>query len=231
MARPTRQVEGRLEILEAAAVVLAKSGFHGMSMRDLAKALGKTATGFYNYYPSKEDLLFDLQQRAFETLVASAERATAQADTPADRLYAFILQHVQYVETNHAVMQVLIQEARALPGKHRRKIHRMKERYYAIGRELVTALVGVNTCAGPGQGMALDEKELERQTYALFGMLNWTYGWYRPSEHGTPGELARTLHRLMLCGLRPDCPVHPDVSRLDDKLSKLTQASLLRVMS
>lgn len=236
MARPSRKAEGRLEILEAAASVLAKHGFHGMSMRDLAKALGKTPAGFYNYYESKEDLLADLQQRAFETLVQSATTATAQG-SPVDRLYAFIQQHVQYVASHHAIMQVLVQEAHALPPKQRAAVRMVKERYYAVGRDVVAAVLEEAWCAPGKTGIAakaaVDPLELERQTYALFGMINWTYGWYRPAVHGTPQVLAHTLHRLLLCGLRPDCPAHDakaDVTEAVERLACKKPLPLLQLV-
>ena len=199
--------------------MLAKRGFHGMSMRELAKALGRTPAGFYNYYASKEDLLFDLQLRAFETLADSARAASTVAGPPSARLYAFILQHVQYVAQNHAVMQILVQEAHALPAAQRKKIRAAKERFYRIGHALVAAVLQTSACSGRARrAPVLDALEVERQTYALFGMLNWTYGWYEPERHGTPQELARTLHRFALCGLRPDCPVHAGIDEVDEQL-------------
>ncbi|MBI1944464.1 MAG: TetR/AcrR family transcriptional regulator [Deltaproteobacteria bacterium] len=236
MARPSRKAEGRLEILEAAAGVLAKHGFHGMSMRDLAKALGKTPAGFYNYYESKEDLLADLQQRAFETLVQSAAAAVAQGVSPVDKLYAFIQQHVQYVARNHAIMQVLIQEAHALPPKQRAAVRAVKERYYAIGRDVVAAVLEEASCTprkGGAKRAPVDPLELERQTYALFGMINWTYGWYRPAVHGTPQVLAHTLHRLLLCGLRPACAMHDtnaDVTATVERLAEKKPLPLLQLV-
>lgn len=213
MARPSRKEEGRVEILEAAAGVIAQRGFHGMSMRELAKELGKTPAVFYNYYASKEDLLFDLQRRAFETLVQSAKDAIEKATSPIERLYAFLFQHVRYVAENRAVMQILVQEAHALPPKERKAIRAVKDEYYAVGRDVIRSVLEQSACTpgAPGRrgpARSIDAGELERQTYAVFGMLNWTYGWYRPKEHGGPEELTHTLHRMLMCGLRPECPIH-----------------------
>lgn len=231
MARPSRKLEGRLEILEKAAGAIADRGFHGMSMRDLAAVLGKSLAGFYNYYGSKEDLLFDLQLRAFESLVQSAEQAIAGLEDPADRLYAFVVQHVRYVATHHAVMQVLVQEAGTLPAKRRRPVRAAKERYFDLGRSVVADVVRFNACEpGKRRTAALDPRELDRQTYALFGILNWTYGWYRPSEHGSPEDLARTFHRLALCGFRPGCPAAGDVAGIDEKLREHPSPPLLQLV-
>ena len=83
-----------------------------------------------------------------------------------------------------------------------------------------------------GKRPHVDPLELERQTYALFGMINWTYGWYRPAVHGTPQVLAHTLHRLLLCGLRPGCPMHDanaDVTETVERLAGKKPLPLLQL--
>ncbi len=218
MARPSRQHQGRLEILEAAARFIAQHGYHGMSMRDLAGAMGKSIAGFYNYYRSKEDVLFELQLRAFETLVQAAETATAAVNEPFGRLYAFILQHVQYVVSHRDVMHVLVQEAGALPPQRRHVIRATKERYFRIAQKLVGDVVHSSESRARRGTSTADARELERMTYALFGMLNWTYGWYRPKQHGTSEELARTIYRLSLRGLRSGHPADPEMALVEERI-------------
>ena len=69
----TRPEAKRAEILAAAAQAIAKHGFHGMSMRELARTTGRSPASFYNYFESKEELLFSVQRDAFATLLESAE--------------------------------------------------------------------------------------------------------------------------------------------------------------
>ena len=230
MARPSRQNEGRLEILEAAARFIARHGFHGMSMRDLARAMGKSIAGFYNYYRSKEDVLFELQLRAFETLVQSAEAAIAAAKDPSGRLYGFILQHLQYVVSHPDVMHVLVQEASALPPQRRRVIRAAKERYFQIAQDLVREVSGSNVSGARRRRAAVEAPELERTTYALFGMLNWTYGWYRPDRHGSPEKLARTIHRLSLRGLRADQTSDSAIDSVEARLAERPLPPLLELV-
>ena len=167
----------------------------------------------------------------------SATAAVAQGTSPVDKLYAFIQQHVQYVASHHAIMQVLVQEAHALPPKQRAAVRLVKERYYSIGRDVVAAVLEESACApnkaGAHKAAGVDPLETDRQTYAMFGMINWTYGWYRPSVHGTPQQLAHTLHRLLLCGLRPDCPVHDanaDVTETVERLAGKKPLPLLQLV-
>jgi AcrR family transcriptional regulator len=231
MGRPSRQQQGRLEILEAAARFIARHGYHGMSMRDLAEAMGKSIAGFYNYYGSKEDVLFELQLRAFEALVQSAEAAIDTSDDPFGRLYAFILQHLQYVASHPDVMHVLVQEAGALPPQRRQVIRGVKERYFKIARELVTGVLARRVSHIHRRKPAVDSRELERMTYALFGMLNWTYGWYRPEQHGSPEALARTIYRLALRGLAGDSSKDAAIAPVESLLAARPLPPLLEAAS
>jgi len=226
--RDARRARTRKEILEAAARSIAEHGYHGMSMRDLARATDRSLAGFYNYFASKEDVLFALQQEAFEALVATTQRALALADDAPARLYVFIHHHVRYFAEHPDVMRVLVHEAAALPQQHRRVIRALKEQYYEIGRELVREVVNEG-CGTPGAvpRSSVDDAELARATYAVFGMLNWVYTWYDPKRHGTPADVARTIHRVTLCGLVARCPYTRMQAALGEQLSSVAAPPLI----
>jgi len=233
-ARPPAEDAPRERILHAAGGAIAAHGFHGMSMRELARAAGMSLSNLYNYFPSKEEILFALQREAFEVLVSSAEEALrrmeseAAADpgsggaTPDARLYVLVSHHVRYVAENPAVMRVLVHEAATLPAARRRAVRRLKERYFQLARGIVEKLVGP-----PFKGSGADPAELDRITYNLFGMLNWIYGWYDPALHGPPEELARTIHRIALCGVVSQCPFQDLQERLDRNLAAMERRPLL----
>ncbi|HEX6200027.1 MAG TPA: TetR/AcrR family transcriptional regulator, partial [Thermoanaerobaculia bacterium] len=231
---PEAAPEPRERILQAASGAIAAHGFHGMSMRELARAAGMSLSNLYNYFPSKEEILFALQKEAFEVLVTSAEDALRRLDpeagyplraagaTPDARLYVLISHHVAYVAERPDVMRVLVHEAATLPAPRRRAVRRLKERYFRLARGIVEELVGP---AWTGDGA--DPAELDRVTYNLFGMLNWIYGWYDPALHGPPRELARTIHRIALCGVVSQCPFRDLQERLDENLAAMDRRPLL----
>jgi AcrR family transcriptional regulator len=188
-----------------------------MSLRALASATGQSLANFYNYFDSKEDVLHEIQRTAFESMIASAREAVAQAGTAEEKLYAFLLQHVGYVAEHPDVLRVLVHEARALPRDKRAAVRRLKERYFEIAREIVAEIYRKG-CGAPSRDGAPDERELEHLTYAIFGMVNWLYGWYEPARHGPPAQVARSLHALVLSGLatawpRRNAQRHKDVER------------------
>jgi len=218
VSRPDR----RMEILEAAAEAMSAHGFHGMSMRELAKATGMGLSSFYNYFESKDDVLFAIQSRAFGALIASVEGALADVEGSANRLYVFIHNHVLYFAEHPAVMRVLIHEAAALSPARRKQIRQLKERYFAIGQAIVRQVLSTGCDAPNAKGALLvDAAELERVTYSVFGMLNWIYGWYDAERHGEVAEVAHTIHKMALAGMVARCPrrMVPDEG-LDDRFGR-----------
>jgi AcrR family transcriptional regulator len=183
-----RSRDPRRRILDAAARAIARHGYHGMSMRVLAAETGQSLAAFYSHFSAKDEVLFEIQKGAFESLIASAQAALTDADSPRARLLAFIERHVRFVAEHPELMRVLIVEAGALPRQKRAEVRRLKETYYDLGRAVVAEL-------------HRDASDLEAATYGVFGMLNWTYGWYEPARHGTPEQVARSLCALALRGL------------------------------
>ncbi|HEX6202669.1 MAG TPA: TetR family transcriptional regulator [Thermoanaerobaculia bacterium] len=237
----------RAAILAAAAAAVAERGFHGMSMRELAQAVGTSLSNLYNYFASKEEILAALQREAFETLIGSADEALAGVEGAAERLHLFVFHHVRYVVGHQDVMRVLVHEAASLPAAERADVRRLKERYFRLGRGVVAELSplpgrqstsplpgrqaatgGCEAAAVPlGAALPLDDAELDRVTYNLFGMLNWIWGWYRPEQHGGPAELARTIHRILLCGVVTHCPFQDLQESMEGRLEERAMAPLV----
>jgi len=210
MTKVQRRDRSRAAILAAAARAIAREGYHGMSMRDLARATGRGLASAYAHFASKEEILYALQSEAFDALIESAEAATAAEQDPVRKLHAFILSHLRFFTAHPDLMRVLVQEAGALPARKRAAIRQRKERYFQIARHILEVVVefgcGVPGARRPDDGAS--DEELERATYALFGMLNWVYGWYEPRRHGPPEALARTFHRIVLRGTLPGYDAH-----------------------
>ncbi len=206
-SRRLRHEAQRVEILAAAAAAIAEHGYHGMSMRGLARATGRSLASFYNYFSSKEDLLFSLQTDAFETLANSLEAALEGVDDPVERLYVLVFNHLRFLAEHRPVMRVLVHEASALPAGRRRTVRVLKERYFQIGKDIVGSILGAGCSSHGVEGVVNpDAAEVERVTYSVFGMHNWSYGWYDSQHHGSPQAVARTIHCIAVCGMGTRCP-------------------------
>jgi AcrR family transcriptional regulator len=71
MARPqSPDYDKRREaIVATAASLYARRGFPGASVSDLAKACGSSKSLIYHYFPSKDDILYDVMAAHLDALV------------------------------------------------------------------------------------------------------------------------------------------------------------------
>ncbi|MBK9265260.1 MAG: TetR family transcriptional regulator [Polyangiaceae bacterium] len=192
-ARMRRREQASEQILEAAAAAIAEHGFHGMSMRVLAQSTGMSLANFYNYFDSKEDLLFALHARSFSALLSAVDAELQKATESEEKLYTFIATHVAYFIQHTAVMHVLVHEAGRLAPKHRPTVRKLKDDYFGRARAIVATILAER---GERRG-----GEIDRATYNVFGMMNWVYAWYDPHMHGSASDVARTIHTMAMRGL------------------------------
>ena len=106
------------------------------------------------------------------------------------------------------MMRVLVQEAGAVPSEQRDVVRARKDRYFAMGRDLVRAVIERGSARdGVRSKPRVDDAELERATYAFFGMMNWMHAWYDPRRHGDASDVAHTIHRIAIAGLVGTAPL------------------------
>ena len=190
MAGPTR--DQKLDTLLAAiANVFAERGYHETSMRDLARSAWISLAGVYYYVQSKEELLFLIQSRNFEAVIAGMREALDGVTDPLERIARFIDNHLDYFATHMAEMKVLSHEAGALTGDFLQTVNDMKREYT---RALMDVLVDIERAHGPAH--------LNRRVaaYSLFGMMNWIYNWYDPLGDLGIELLSQNVCRLFLGG-------------------------------
>jgi AcrR family transcriptional regulator len=178
-------------LLAAAAKVFADRGYHRTSMRDLARASGVSLAGVYYYVQSKDELLFLIQHRNFEAVLAGARDTLAGVTDPVERLARFVDNHLDYFVSHMAEMKVLSHEAGALSGDFLQRVNDMKHDYT---RMLMDILADLETAHGPAH--------LNRRVaaYSLFGMMNWIYNWYDPMGDVGVELLSQNICRLFLGG-------------------------------
>lgn len=190
MSAPTRdqKLDG---LLSSAARVFAQMGYHQTSMRDLARASGISLAGVYYYVESKEELLYLIQRRNFEAVIAGMRQVLAGVSDPVERLCRFVDNHLDYFATHMAEMKVLSHEAGALTGDYLQQVNDMKRDYT---RALMDILAEVEDARGPAH--------ISRRVaaYLLFGMMNWIYNWYDPLGDVGVEVLSQHVCRLFLGG-------------------------------
>jgi AcrR family transcriptional regulator len=111
-ARSARE-RRRAEILDAAAEVFARSGYHGTSVADLVEAAGVARGTFYLYFQSKNAVFIELLDKLTVDLRAEIRGVDTRegAAPPREQLVAIVVRLLKAVETNRATIAILLREA------------------------------------------------------------------------------------------------------------------------
>lgn len=182
----------RDDILEAAAQVFRQKGFHGASMADIAEAVNLQKASLYHHVSSKQEILFEILDRALELLL---ERITplARQDLPADeRLRQMICEYLQILAENTDLSAVLLFEHRSLDGRQHARHLPNRDKFEALWREVLQD--GVRTKRLVCEDVAVTAR-------AILGIMNWTITWYRPNGALTIRQIADQYSNLLLNGL------------------------------
>ena len=85
-----RRAMTREHLLEAAATVFARNGFHGSSLDEVAAAAGFTKGAVYSNFKSKEDLFVAVLDHRIQTQVGAFTSALGDFDRPAEETQPLI---------------------------------------------------------------------------------------------------------------------------------------------
>lgn len=200
-------------LLAAATAVIARVGYEKASMRMVAKAAGVSLAGMYHYFDSKEKMLFLIQFRAFNSLLAGVREKLHGVDDPLEQLSVMVRAHVNYFAANMAALKVCSHELDSLSGDAYEQTRRIRRDYYELTRDMVQRVLDAR-----GAGPAVD---VHIATMCLFSMLNWLYRWYDPRRGRAPSALAGQIVSQFLHGLlgAPPEPAGAAVAQQDSGAS------------
>jgi AcrR family transcriptional regulator len=184
-----------LEVLKAAASLFARRGFHDTSLRELARATGRSLSGLYHYFSGKDELLYQIQHHCYTNLLANVRASLAGARSPQEKVVFFIVNHISYFRHHMDEMKVLAHEDVTLTGKPGKEILGLKRDYSELLIQIV-AEYGESTPARPSA---------ESAAFVLFGMMNWLYTWPKSVRNLPADVLAESVAQIFLCGF-PGCP-------------------------
>ncbi len=149
-------------ILDAAAEVFARHGYHAASIREIARTARLSLAGLYHYVGGKQELLFLVLARGLDTLLDMLARTLAEARTPEARLLALVRTHLEFGFGHASALRVINRDWELVGPAHRTEIAAKRRVYIEQG---LGVLAGLDPHGRPGD-------ELYSATNLLLGMLN-----------------------------------------------------------
>lgn len=199
-----RRGTGLDPMLRAATRAFAERGYHGSSIRDLARDSGRSVAALYHHVAGKQELLAMIVDELMLDLITRTRlaRDLAPADDHAERLRQITGAHVRFHAERREGAFVAATEFRSLDPAHRRRYDDLRRSQQDLFHDVIDDGVraGVFTTDLPNDA-----------SRAIVSMGVYVAFWYRPEGDLTPSELADRYASmaLTLVGHGPDPATAP----------------------
>jgi AcrR family transcriptional regulator len=210
MARETL-VDSRQEILRTAARLFQQRGYDATSMNDVAAALKLSKGGLYHHFQSKDEILFEIMDHAMEITQERVLNPVRSIADPEERLRALIRLHIEVVlSPRDREITVMLHENHPLPPALRKRINSRKKEYVHFLENLMAEVqekVQEKVHAGSPSKVQKEARPFggrvspRAAAFALLGMLNWIYQWYKPEGELQAQNLIPQFTELILGGI------------------------------
>jgi TetR/AcrR family transcriptional regulator, cholesterol catabolism regulator len=186
-------IEPRQEILRAAARLFQQQGYDATSMNDVAAALKLSKGGLYHHFQSKDEILYHIMSHAMDITEERVINVARRIEGAEERLRTLIRLHIEVVLSEEdREITVMLHENHPLPPALRRKINGRKKDYVHFVENLVADV--------QRQRNSTSQVTPRAAAFALVGMINWIYQWYRPDGSLTGDALVRQYTDIFFRG-------------------------------
>lgn len=161
-------------------------GYHGASMRSIARLAQMSVPGVYHHYPSKQDLLVRILDLAMADLLWRIQQAAAESAEPTRRVALTVEALALFHCRRNDLAFIGASEMRSLEPHNYRRIAALRNQV----QELLDAQIASAVAAGPGP-----EAEAGK---AIATMCTSLAQWFHPDGPTTPEEIAAEYARFAL---------------------------------
>lgn len=183
-------------IVEASLILFQQDGYHGVTVDRIVEYIGASKGGFYHYFKSKDELLYEIHDVFISYVIKQSQQAYDQYDTPIMKLCAMIHTLSEVFDVYQGHITVFYEESGSLPEMYRERINSKRYQYRGILQKVIEE----------GQQTNDFRSELPSTivTMAIVGMINWTYKWYKQSGPLTMTEITDVFTDMILRSIVTD---------------------------
>lgn len=180
------------EIVQGAARLFDRVGYHGVNMSMIAEAAGVKKPTLYHYIRSKDEILFMLHELFLGTLRANTDARIQQGAGELEILRGVIVDMLQLLHHYPGYIRAFFEHTRELGHDQRVIIAIKRDQYVAL-------IVGVIERA-MAKGL-VNRADARLTANCLFAIASWPYQWYRPTRDPAPEVIAEQSWQIFLRGL------------------------------
>jgi TetR/AcrR family transcriptional regulator, cholesterol catabolism regulator len=187
-------LDSRQEILRTAGRLFQQRGYDATSMNDVAAALKLSKGGLYHHFQSKDEILYEIMNHAMDITQERVIDPVRSIADPEQQLRTLIRLHIEVVlSPRDREITVMLHENHPLPPPLRKKINARKKDYIHFLENLMGDVQRARRSTGRVSPRAA--------AFALLGMINWIYQWYKPEGELQAQNLVPQFTDLVLGGI------------------------------
>lgn len=192
--RPKKPSRVRNTIMSKARALFGKKGYHNTTVRDIADAYGCEPANIYNFFPSKEEILFEILSQEMEAIVDPIKGFREDTETsPMEMLKAIFESHGKVTLGKMRTSRVLFDASlRSLNKQHQRVIIEKRDEYDKILRHVIQR--------GIDDGV-FEPTDVKMASFAISSIIARARVWYKPSGGLAVDEIIATLFLFALKAL------------------------------
>lgn len=190
------ELETRERILQTAINLFEERGYHGVSVDEIIAVSGTSKGALYHNFKSKEEILFTIHDRYIQYALEKGYECYNSGNTSMERLAAIIKDLLIGIDKYKASVTIFFQEYRYLTGQYFDIVEQKRDKYVQLMLKILDE--------GLESGEIRSELPSKILAMAIFGMVDWTYIWYRKNGEYSIEEIADIFVDIILNSVLTD---------------------------
>jgi AcrR family transcriptional regulator len=169
--REIRYRKKKKEIIRTAAKAFGASGYHGVSIEQIANKMELTKGSLYYYFTNKEELLYEVHRLSLNEVIKELDIIMKSKKSPEDKLKKAIEAHLKILG-EHYEGAYMLQQDYLLPDNYNKEIISLRKSY----EQNLFALIEEGL-----KKKIFFTKDPKITLYCILGAVNWFLRWYSSS--------------------------------------------------
>jgi len=185
----------RENIIRASTSVVAKNGFDGATLKEIAQEAGVTEPTIYLHFDGKESLLFSIAEEQMKKYLLFLDEHLQGISGAENKLSKLIWSHLRYSDTNRDFMSVVLFDCRNSRNFYKSDAYALVRRYSGVLLSILDE--------GIREGVFRSDMNLALVRDIIFGLMDYEAIRYfvtreKPGATQDHADIMRLLERMLL---------------------------------
>ena len=187
-------IDRKEQIYSTARTLFSERGYPATTVRDIARELNMQAGSLYAHIGSKEDVLWEIVERAAAQFVGVVAPIALSEMSAPEKLRQMVRAHVQVVAENLDDATIFLHEWKFLGQERRIRVSEQRDFYESLYRRVIEE--------GIYNGDFKKDTNPKMAAVLVLSSVNWIPQWYHRGGPLSPQQVADNFIETILTGLQ-----------------------------